>query len=442
MKRIITNTDVEFLTDEMKPADFTGKRPVKARLFEKASTGFMGFGVAITGSSCFLLNQVEKTERQALLRKIYGPDGLDFRMGRISIAASDYSAESYSYCDTPDDVELTHFSIDKDREYIIPMIREILTLQPDLFLLASPWTPPAWMKTNNSLFGGEMKREYLPVYAEYLIRFLKAYRDEGIVIRAITMQNEPETDQGGKMPQCKWAPELEAEFAGILSRRLKEENLPVEIWLHDHNYASLRPMKLLKAYPELQKQVSGVAYHYYTGGPQDTLELQEAYPGLPCHFTEAGPRLDDNYEGAFCKWAIVVSEALSCGFKSQIFWNLILDEEGKPTVGPFNCAGLFTRNHETGEITFSGLYKALRHVAPYVTEKTKIYGVELPKSVCMRNFPPKYTPLYGLFSENESGESALLLVNAWEKEATVEFEYRGAVHQIVLSPNTVETITF
>ena len=106
------------------------------------SEDFLGFGVALTGSSCYLLAQMPQKDRTALLQSLYGKNGLNLSVARLSIGASDYSAELYSYDDTPNDTELAHFSIDRDRGYIIPIIREILAIRPDLYLFASPWSPP------------------------------------------------------------------------------------------------------------------------------------------------------------------------------------------------------------------------------------------------------------------------------------------------------------
>ena len=190
---------------------------------------FLGFGVAITGSSCYLLHQMEPTARRALLEQIYGKNGLGLRMARLSIGASDYSAELYSYDDVPIDTALQHFSIDRDRRYIIPMIKEILAVNPDLYLFASPWSPPGWMKTGGALCGGYMREQFVDCYADYIIKFVQAYAAEGIRVRAITPQNEPNTQQKGKMPACIWHPEIEAKFIRVLRQKLTEQGTDITI---------------------------------------------------------------------------------------------------------------------------------------------------------------------------------------------------------------------
>ena len=239
VKQISTNAYGERLTKSVPTAVYMGG----VRTIEKSGpcrTGFEGFGVALTGSSCWNLMQMEAGERRAFLESIYGEGGLGLTTARLTIGASDYSAEAYTYDDVPGDVALEHFSIDRDRAYILPVIREVLDINPRLRLFASPWSPPGWMKTGGSIAGGYMRRKYLDCYGDYFVKFLQAYREEGIHIRAVTVQNETQTDQKGCMPACIWHPELEAEFAVILRGKLDAAGLDTKIWIHDHNSASGR----------------------------------------------------------------------------------------------------------------------------------------------------------------------------------------------------------
>ncbi|MBE6703069.1 MAG: hypothetical protein E7585_06635, partial [Ruminococcaceae bacterium] len=326
---------------------------------EPVARDFLGFGVAITGSSCYNLSLMEKEERAALLQKIYGKDGLNLSVARLCVGSCDYSAELYSYDDVAGDVELKHFSIDRDRAYVIPMIKEILKIRPDLYLFSSPWSPPGWMKVGGSLGGGYMRDEFVECYAEYYLRFLQAYEAEGIHISAMTPQNETETHQRGKMPACRWHPETEATFIKAMRRRLNEQGMDVKIWMYDHDFAESEPRVhwSLDNIEGLRDAVDGVAFHYYSGAIENTEPLRQAYPDLRCHFTEAGPRLYDHYATDFCKWGIMMSKVLQYNFGSLCGWNLMLDETGGPNVGPFFCGGLITRDYTTGALSYSGQYK-------------------------------------------------------------------------------------
>ncbi len=175
----------------------------------------LGFGAALTDASCFLLSGMPPAARHAFLNEIYSPSGLNLNIGRCCIGASDYSRSVYSYDDVPDDVNLDHFSLKHDEAYILPTLREIREINPSLFLMATPWSPPGWMKTygttfggrttenyldpyahslwelsNGSMLGGWMSEKYLDVYSRYLEKFLQGYAQAGVPVHAITSQNE------------------------------------------------------------------------------------------------------------------------------------------------------------------------------------------------------------------------------------------------------------
>src|SRR5260370_32802429 len=143
-----------------------------------------------------------------------------FRSGlsvaRTCVGASDYATKPYSFDDSPEpDPELKHFTIEHDREYILPTLRAARKLNPDLFLFSSPWSPPGWMKAGGSLLGGSMRKKYYAPYANYFVKFLQDYSNEGVKINAITIQNEVDTDQDGRMPAALWGQEHEIEFVKL-----------------------------------------------------------------------------------------------------------------------------------------------------------------------------------------------------------------------------------
>lgn len=406
---------------------------------------FLGFGVAITGSSCYNLAQMPAAEREAFLKSIYGKEGLHLSVGRLSVASSDYSAELYSYDDVANDKELKHFSIERDLAYVIPMVKEILKINPDLYLFASPWSPPAWMKTGGSMGGGYMRREFLDCYADYIVCFIEEYAKHGIKISAITPQNELETDQNGTMPACIWHPDLAAEFAVLLRKKMKEHDLDVEIWIWDHNFDGWNDVKwMLDTHKELPNACNGIAFHYYVGSIEDTMALQQAYPQLPLHFTEGGPRLYDAYDTDFCKWGIMMSKVLNCGYRSFTGWNLMLDQFGGPNVGPFFCGGLVTRNIQTNELTESGQFKAFAHIAKFMQKGAKVFRVESePYSIRMSSFPRKTKfPLQASGIQNPDGSICYFLVNANEEKKQVQIFENGQWYYVELLPNTIATVVF
>src|SRR5262249_37439747 len=154
-------------------------------------------------------------------------------VGRTCIGSSDYAAKVYSYSEGVDpDPELKRFSIEHDRETILPILREARTINPDLWLLASPWSPPGWMKLNNSLIGGTMRKKWYATYAAYFDKFLAAYAAERVPINSVTIQNEVDTDQDARMPACAWPQEVEIEFVrDPLGPLLAKSKNPADIWI-------------------------------------------------------------------------------------------------------------------------------------------------------------------------------------------------------------------
>lgn len=408
------------------------------------NTDFIGMGVAITGSSCYNLSKMEADERRKLLNFLYSKEGLNFKIGRLSIGASDYSAELYTYDDVCEDVSLEHFSIERDIEYIIPIIKEILEINPDLMLFASPWSPPGWMKTGGSIGGGFMRDKYLDCYADYFVKFIKAYEKEGIIISAVTVQNESETHQNGKMPACMWHPDTEAEFIKILKGKFEQNHINTKIWCYDHNFSGIdRVDWCFGEYPELKTACDGVAFHYYSGSIEQTKFLKEKYPGLKLHFTEGGPRLYDNYSTDWCKWGLMIIKALNNGYSSFTGWNLMLDETGGPNVGPFFCGGLVTRNSLDNSLSYSGQYKALRHFKD--AENSEIYPLEFCRNTVMEMSGfPKMNLLFaeGCMSKSKDGKTVLYLVNPSEEKEQLQYFYNNQWWYIELLPKTLATVVF
>lgn len=367
-------------------------------------------------------------------------------VGRISVGSSDYSAELYSYDDVPNDLELKHFSIDRDREYIIPMIKEIIAVNPDITLFASPWSPPGWMKTGGSMCGGYMRDEYIDCYAGYIIKFLKEYEDEGIKIKALTPQNEPNTEQISRMPACIWHPDTEAKFIGVLRKKLIENGMDTEIWMYDHNFddAEVRVMWQLDNYKNLSKECNAIAFHYYGGAIEQTKALKKKYPDLALHFTEGGPRLYDNYDTDWCKWSIMAAKSLGIGYSSFTGWNLMLSETGGPNIGPFFCGGLVTCNSKTGELSYSGQYKAFRHFAPFAKKGVKVYAVEFEDCTTplMFSYPDAGDTIEGCMLKNTDGTEVLILVNPNDDKRQAQYFKDNEWWYIELLPNSVSTVVF
>lgn len=431
---------------ELKTEIFPSENMIAAttlHIAEKVNTNFKGFGVAITGASCYELSHMDPEERTTLLKKIYTKDGINLTVGRLSIGSSDYSAELYSYDDVPFDTELKHFSVSRDERYIIPMIKEILKINPELYLFASPWSPPGWMKTEGMLCGGYMREEFVDCYAEYIIKFIKAYEAHGIKISAITPQNEPNTQQKGQMPACIWHPETEAKFVKILKKKFDENNMDVKIWLFDHSfYGTSRVLWQLDNIEGLAECCDSVAFHYYAGCIEETQAVGERYPEIKLQFTEAGPRLTDHYDTDWCKWGTMITEAFDCGYNSFTGWNLMLNEIGGPNIGPFWCGGLVTRDSVTGELSYSGQYKAFSHIAPYITKDSEIRPLTVGKyfGQPIYQYPKRIEAPLGFVVDNHDGKTVAVVINPNSNKHQAQLALNDTKWYIELMPESISTI--
>jgi glucosylceramidase len=180
----------------------------------KKAQPILGFGGALTDAACYVISQLPESPRDELLNELFGARGMAFSVCRTCIGSSDYSRNVFSYDEGERDPQLARFSIAHDRDYILPTLRAGRKINPDLFLLSSPWSPPGWMKDNNSMLGGTIRRSDMKIYAHYIVKFLQGYQGEGVEINAVTPQNEVDTDQDSRMPACLFPQEAEVQYVG------------------------------------------------------------------------------------------------------------------------------------------------------------------------------------------------------------------------------------
>lgn len=391
----------------------------------------LGFGAALTDASCFLLSQMDRASRQRFLSETYSPQHMGLNFGRCAIGSSDYSRSVFNYDDVAGDVEMRHFSTAHDDKYLLPMMREIRKVNPDLFLLATPWSPPGWMKTYGSMLGGWMSTEYLAPYARYLSLFLAAYNKAGAKINAITSQNEVETDQAGRMPACYWTPEMEEVFVrDHLGPQLKKDGLDPQIWLLDHNYDLWKRVNWQLRDERLRQYVAGIAWHGYLGTPDMMSRVHDLYPDMPFYWTEGGPDITDpNYAKDWTKWGKIFTDVFANWCRGIITWNLMLDEHGQPNIGPFACGGLVTLRKD-GQIVESGQYWALRHFSQHIRRDAVRILSHSDSS-----------ELHHVAMRNPDGETVLVLTNT-SGDRTVRLVDGENFAGASLPRNSVTTLTW
>jgi glucosylceramidase len=320
-----------------------------------------------------MFDQLSADARGQLFRELFHPSEMGLNVCRLCIGSSDYATKVYSYDEGAPDPDLTRFSIDHDRAYILPILKEARGANPDLFLLGSPWSPPGWMKGVNSMLGGSMPKTYFSSYANYLVKFLRAYADAGVPVNAVTVQNEVDTNQDGHMPACQWGQEYEVEFVGKhLGPQFEQNQLNTKIWLIDHNYNLWGRAICELDDPLVQRYADGIAWHGYLGEPSAMTRVHEAHPNKHAYWTEGGPAYNSpTYETDWTRWSTTYAGILRNWARCIIGWNLALDEVGKPNIGPFNCGGLVTINSKTKEVTRSGQYWAFAHYSRAIRRGAK-----------------------------------------------------------------------
>ena len=392
----------------------------------------LGFGAAFTDASCYMFRQLSEDTRGKLFHELFHPSEMALNVCRTCIGASDYSTELFGYDEGESDPELSRFSIDHDKAYVLPSLREARKVNPDLFLFSSPWSPPGWMKANKSMLGGCIRKRYFPSYAQHFVKFLQAYAAEGVPIQAVTSQNEVDTDQDGRMPACLWGQEYEIEFiARHLGPALENVGLSTKIWLLDHNYNLWGRVICSLDDAKVRQHCGSVAWHGYVGTPDMMSKVHVAHPDVSMHWTEGGPDYTKpNYATDWAVWARTFSEALGNWCSSITGWNLALDEHGRPNIGPFNCGGLVTIHSESKEIAQSGQYWALAHFSRAIRRGARRFG------------SASTSPNLSHFAcVNPDGKKVLVLANPGPAR-TVELRFGTMAVAVPLESDSVNTLTW
>ena len=392
----ITTADGRDKLTYMGQVPFTTGQPSVPTIVVDPSRRFQtmdGFGGAITDSSAVVLYRLSPAARAATMRMLFDPrtgDGLDYL--RQPIGGSDFVATApYTYDDMPagqTDYAQRHFSIAHDEAKILPLLREAEHLNPQLQIVASPWSPPAWMKANDSLIGGRLiddPRIYRS-YALYLTKFIEAYRRQGVTVNTITVQNEPQNRSPAGYPGTDMPSAQEEKVIEALGPMLRAARLKTQILAYDHNWSEHPndvastppdetndkdnyPQEVLKS--PAARWVSGTAYHCYYGDPSAMTKLHNDFPGKDIYFTECSGSQSSDPANTFSdtlKWHarnLIIGSPRNWA-KTVINWNVALDPTGGPHVGGCgNCTGILTVG-PGDQVTPDAEYYTLGHLSRFV----------------------------------------------------------------------------
>ena len=346
-----------------------------------------GFGFCLTGGSAANLIRMSRTERTALLMELFAADSTNIGVSylRLSIGASDLNDHVFSYDDLPTgqtDPELKKFSVAPDRADVVPIMKEILAIYPDLKILASPWSPPAWMKTTGDTRGGSLKPEYFASYAQYFVKYIEAMRAENIRIDAVTIQNEPLNPNNNPslfMPASQQAAFLKHH----LGPAFHASNLTTKIILYDHNADRPDyPLSILGD-PDAKKYADGSAFHLYGGRIEALTAVHNAYPDKNIYFTEQWIGAPGNLGGdlSFHVGSLIIGATRNWS-RTVLEWNLAADPGQNPHTdrgGCDRCLGAMTI--DGNKTPRNPAYYIIAHAAKFVRPGSIRIASNLPASL-------------------------------------------------------------
>jgi glucosylceramidase len=407
----------------------------------------VGFGAAITDSSAWLIqNTMSRAQRQAFLQELFGPPpGLNFSMTRLTIGASDFSLQHYTLDDMPAgevDPSLAHFNVTPNIHDVIPTVQEALAVNPNLRIIASPWSAPAWMKTSANLISGKLLEQFESVYANYLVKYVETYRGYGIPIFALTVQNEPAFEPA-TYPGMAMPAQTRARFIGQYLGPALASRAPKTIILDwDHNWDEpAQPMTVL-ADPDAARYVAGVAWHCYRGTPSSQSDVKRAYPGKDAYISEcSGGDWASAKKGELLLFARdVLLAGIRHSARGVVYWNTVLDEHHGPHLGGCElCKGIVTIDSHTGAVSRNDEYYAFAHFSRFV----------LPGAVRVGSAETDRKLNNVAFQNPSDGSLVLVVVNSHldaraisVKEAQTGFQYTmppQSLATFVWDPNPAET---
>lgn len=368
------------------PAEHRGIKKIELELDATEQT-IDGFGACFNEMGWDALNMLPDSSKEMILRDFFTPEGFNFTICRVPIGANDYARDWYSLDETAGDFAMENFSIERDKKSLIPYIKSAMEYNPDLKVWGSPWSPPAWMKTNNhyacrpapvndlpeSGAGQEgttqfiMQPEYLSAYAMYFSKFVQAYRDEGINLYAVHVQNEPNSCQN--FPSCVWTAEDQVIFIGkYLGPGFEKENLNAEIWYGTYERPWIEKIDTIMDDPDASGYIAGIGFQW--AGKESIPEVYRKYPDMKLMQTESecGDGSND-WKAAEYTWSLI-KHYFENGVNSYLYWNMILDESGKSQWG-WKQNSLVSVDSKTGRYRFNPEYYLFKHLTHFVKPGAK-----------------------------------------------------------------------
>lgn len=391
-----------------------------------------GFGYTLTGGSATLINALPATEKDKLLNELFANTDQAIRVNyiRISIGASDLSATPFTYNDIAEgetDEALAKFSIAKEHADLIPILKKIVAINPAIKILGSPWTAPTWMKTNKSFIGGSLKPEYYQTYAKYLVKYIQAMKAEGIVIDAITPQNEPL--HPGNNPSMYMTAADQANFIKTaLGPVFKNSDIKTKIIIYDHNADKPEyPITILND-AEAKKYIDGSAFHLYAGPITALSKVHEAHPDKNVYFTEQWVGGPSNFAEDL-KWHVstLIIGATRNWSRNVLEWNLAADQSYNPHTDKGGCTSCLGAITIAPAISRNVAYYVIAHASKFVPAGSVRIASNLTNN------------LQNVAFKTPDGKNVLIVCNNNSFTTHFNIKYKGKIITSSLDQGTVAT---
>lgn len=338
-----------------------------------------GFGAALTGSSAYvLMKHLDANQRETCLRELFDTStGIGLSYLRLTMGASDFSLTNYTYNDIPlnqTDTGMIQFSISSEEEYLIPVLKEILQINSQVKIMASPWSAPAWMKSNKSLIqGGTVNANYYNSYALYFVKYIQAFKNHGINIDAITIQNEPLF--AAPYMSTEMSAQAQASFIKTaLGPAFAKYNIQTKIVIYDHNWDRVDYPLTVLSDAEARPYIAGSAFHCYAGNVNAMSQVLNQFPEKGIYFTEcSGGEFSPNFSNnlAWNSENLMIGSPRN-GAKTVLFWNLVLDENHGPRNGGCqDCRAVVTVNSINKFVSRNVEYFSLGHTSKFLQAHAK-----------------------------------------------------------------------
>lgn len=400
---------------------------------------FLGIGGAITDASAETFYKLPKAKQEEILKAYYDPKtGIGFTLARTNIHSCDFSSGSYTYVND-NDTELKSFSVKHDEQYRIPLIKAAMAQAGGkLTMYASPWSPPAWMKTNNNMLrGGKLKPEYRQAWANYFVQFIKAYEKQGIPIWGVTVQNEPMATQTWE--SCIWTDEDERDFVKLFlgptfaKQGLGKKN--IIIWDHNRDLMYQRASTVLND-PAAAKYIWGTGFHWYAPDNFENVKrVQESFPDKKLLFTE-GCTYPFNLNNVYqWQWGEQYGKSMVNDFNNGAVgwtdWNILLDETGGPNHVQNFCFAPIHGNIATGELYYMNSYYYIGHFSKFIKPGAK-------RIISSSNRDQLQTTAF----QNPDGTIAVIVLNLGDTKVEYRLWVKGKAAETSSLPHSITTLVF